>query len=188
MGLDMYLKANLYLSGYDFVSDEEKDHFRRVVEASGLEGAMDPTTLGVEVSVTVAYWRKANAVHGWFVRRVQDGQDDCGTYRVTRTQLQELRDLCAEVLEVAITSEGQPVQNGTTYYPGGKVVPQFTEGRAILNSEQVEKLLPTVSGFFFGSTGYDEWYIRDVENTVELLDKALNDVPHTCAFYYESSW
>ena len=32
-----------------------------------------------ETHEEVGYWRKANAIHGWFVRNVQNGKDDCGT-------------------------------------------------------------------------------------------------------------
>ena len=44
------------------------------------------------VSVNIGYWRKASAVHGWFVERVQDGEDDCGDYCVSLEQLYELRN------------------------------------------------------------------------------------------------
>ena len=36
-----------------------------------------------------------------------------------------------------------------------------------------EKLLPTQSGFFFGSTAYDEWYFKDVEFVLEQFTKYL---------------
>ena len=32
--------------------------------------------------VEVAYWRKANAIHGWFVYNIQDGVDDQNEYYV----------------------------------------------------------------------------------------------------------
>ena len=34
-------------------------------------------------------------------------------------------------------------------------------------------LLPTRSGFFFGGTDYDEYYFQDVQDTMEILEKAL---------------
>ena len=40
------------------------------------------------------YWRKANQIHDWFVRNVQDGVDDCRNAYVGREKLQELLDLC----------------------------------------------------------------------------------------------
>jgi hypothetical protein len=52
----------------------------------------------VSVSVNVAYWRKANQIHNWFVTNCQDGTDDCGEYWVSRENLQELLDTVTEVL------------------------------------------------------------------------------------------
>ena len=42
----------------------------------------------------VMYWRKANAIHKWFVDNVQGGEDDCREYPVSNDQLIELRDTC----------------------------------------------------------------------------------------------
>ena len=46
----------------------------------------------------VGYWRKANAIHKWFVDNVQNGVDDCGDYKVTKEQLIELYNVCDDVL------------------------------------------------------------------------------------------
>ena len=55
--------------------------------------------------------------------------------------------------------------------------------------ERAVELLPTQSGFFFGGTEYDEWYFRDLEDTVELLDKALTSFSENdWDFEYRSSW
>jgi hypothetical protein len=43
------------------------------------------------------YWRKANAIHKWFVENIQGGEDNCQRYYVEREQLVELRDLCAKL-------------------------------------------------------------------------------------------
>lgn len=48
-------------------------------------------------------------------------------------------------------------------------------------------LLPPRYGFF-GSTDFDEWYFKELENTVEQLTKAL-ELPETkWDFYYQASW
>jgi hypothetical protein len=57
----------------------------------------------------------------------------------------------------------------------------------VLNSALAEELLPTASGFFFGSTEYNEWYIDDLKNTIEQLDKCLA-LPDDVEFEYHSSW
>ena len=38
----------------------------------------------------VAYWRKFNALHAWFVKHVQNGEDDCEEYIIPRAQLDYL--------------------------------------------------------------------------------------------------
>jgi hypothetical protein len=43
------------------------------------------------------YWRKANAIHNWFVINVQGGEDNCKEYYVSRAQLQELLDILNRV-------------------------------------------------------------------------------------------
>ena len=50
--------------------------------------------------------------------------------------------------------------------------------------------LPTASGFFFGSTDYDEWYLVGVKNTIKMLDKVLKQIPddHRWSFIYQASW
>lgn len=61
----------------------------------------------------IQYWRKANAIHKWFVDHVQGGKDDCGTYLVTREQLQELLETCNRVLtDHTLTSDLLPPQAG----------------------------------------------------------------------------
>jgi hypothetical protein len=86
MGLDMYLSAKRYLWEED----------REGMKVSGLD---IPAPLELrELSCRAAYWRKANQIHGWFVRNVQDGDDDCNLYNVGRHDLQALVDLCRKVL------------------------------------------------------------------------------------------
>ena len=100
MGLDMYLNARRYLSkhfneGDDQIAESISTHFPELRGRKGRFGDPSPVK---EVHIEVGYWRKANAVHDWFVTNVQGGNDNCTPYYVDREQLQELRDLCQEVL------------------------------------------------------------------------------------------
>ncbi len=54
------------------------------------------------------------------------------------------------------------------------------------DSTLAEALLPSASGFFFGSTEYDEWYFNDIDNTITILEEALED--DRADYYYSSSW
>lgn len=53
---------------------------------------------------------------------------------------------------------------------------------------KAEDELPTQSGFFFGSTAYDEWYIHDVRDAKKQLTKVLKGLKddEQCLIYF--SW
>jgi hypothetical protein len=45
----------------------------------------------------VAYWRKENAIHNWFITNYANGVDDCNSIEVDRVGLVVLRDICLQV-------------------------------------------------------------------------------------------
>lgn len=55
------------------------------------------------------------------------------------------------------------------------------------NMKLAPELLPTTDGFFFGSTDYDDWYEKDLDYTIPLLEKLLKEDPDG-DFYYRASW
>lgn len=133
-------------------------------------------------------WRKANAIHRWFVENVQSGVDDCGDYYVSRERIEALRETCKRALAAAQVAHGQPVHNGTTFRAGQEPEQHFEQGRAALNGEELAEILPTQGGFFFGPTDYDEYYLQDLEETVEKLDRVLSTTPEYADFHYRASW
>lgn len=54
-------------------------------------------------------------------------------------------------------------------------------------NDSAEDLLPTTAGFFFGCTEYDEWYFKQIDNTIEIIKKCLK-LPDDWDFEYHSSW
>ena len=150
MGLDMYLTAERYLSDYD---ETEKE------KASAI-AALFPELGGVarvkNVEVEIMYWRKANAIHAWFVRECQDGVDECQTSYVSTDQLKELVSICKKVLK---------------------------------NPKKAQELLEPQSGFFFGSTDVNEWYLEDLKRTVDTLSAWLKlKGSERWSIHYHSSW
>lgn len=142
MGLDMYLTAKKYFF------DEDTPEYQKLQEMMNSE-------LKVEsIEFKVGYWRKANAIHKWFVTNVQSDEDNCDTYYVTAENLQKLLDDVNKALESSNPSE----------------------------------VLPTNSGFFFGSTEYDEVYRKDLTYTKEILEKFLNSKEKNMDVFYHSSW
>ena len=68
----------------------------------------------------VGYWRKANAVHRWFVEHVQGGVDECLEYEVSKAQLEELKTTCEKAIDVPDLSEVMlPTQCGFFFGDAG---------------------------------------------------------------------
>ena len=182
MGLDMYLYRKTYVQNWDF----EKKKFK-VTVMYGKEKL--PLEEVCEVVEKVGYWRKSNQIHNWFVENVQEGNDDCRSYEVSRRQLKELLELCKKVMKTAVIEEGE-VCTGTTY-SAGEVTHSYEKGRVVTNPDDIADLLPSQEGFFFGSTDYDEYYLQDIEQTIKILEKILS-APEIDGvmqwFEYRSSW
>ena len=164
MGLDMYLSVQLEARAYkqitpeiDVISDAAKD----TLEALGIEwgecdpktGETNPKALAVHtdcswftVTMPFAYWRKENAIHNYIVKNFAHGKDECQEIELDTEGVKEF----VEVLKKVIATEGK--------------VKDLT----------CRELLPTTSGFFFGSTDYDEWYWIGLKYTLERFESLLN--------------
>jgi hypothetical protein len=57
---------------------------------------------------------------------------------------------------------------------------------ALANHEKAPSILPTQSGFFFGSCNYDQYYFQGLERTKKILEDALLNTDGE--YYYHSSW
>jgi hypothetical protein len=147
MGLDMYLYARK--SFWDHNPKEKKisSEIKKLVDFTNDSNNMFLT-------LEVMYWRKANQIHQWFVDNVQDGNDDCGEYYVSRDDIEKLISAC-----------------NTAWI------------------KRDSNILPTKSGFFFGSTEVDDWYWDEIQSTSKRLQSILDDPAiSTWSLYYRSSW
>lgn len=154
MGLDMYLEADKWIGGhYEFKDAQGSvDISLRVNDETREDIHFDAKEVQ-SITTNVGYWRKANAIHKWFVDNVQEGNDNCQRSWVAPEMLETLKLQCEAVLA---------------------------------NPDQAAELLPSQSGFFFGGTDYDEWYINDLKETIKIIDKAL--AMKGFDFYYQASW
>ena len=101
MSLDMYLNKKTYVGST-----------RNKLKINGLKSQIDITRVKYIVE-DIAYWRKANAIHQWFVNNVQNAEDDCKPYNVSNEQLKKLLELCVQVLkEPDRAPEILPTQEG----------------------------------------------------------------------------
>lgn len=134
-----------------------------------------------------AYWRKANQIHNWFVENVQDGTDDCDRYEVTKKQLEELLKICMKVKLASKLVKGK-VNNGYTF-KNGVEIPNTEDGEYIEDPTTAMELPPSQSGFFFGSTDYDQWYMKDIDYTIEKILEVLRTTDFDKEIvFYRSSW
>ena len=90
MGLDMYLNARSSVNAYDDTAQMELEKVP-FIAATGMRVT--------GITYRAMYWRKANAIHKWFVDNVQDGVDNCDSYVVEKEHLEALRDTCLQVLD-----------------------------------------------------------------------------------------
>ena len=183
MGLDMYLEGSFSIRAYNQPTDQDYADMREgkkvtVERSSALEDALD--AIGFQDApiehqynhltyvFPIITWRKANAIHKFFVDEVQKGNDNCERHYVSRDKLQELLDRITTILDIK--------------------TPVAREMKA-------EELLPTdIEGCFFGTKEYDDWYYKDLEDTKKTLEKVFeyeeNAEAGKCfdSFYYQSSW
>lgn len=157
MGLDMYLERQTYVRNWDHMDPDELTH---ITIEGGRGGASKIDTSAITYIIEEAgYWRKANAIHAWFVENCGGGVDECQRMYVSIDDLRALRN----------------------------------EVQAVLNGADPEDHLPSRSGFFFGSTAYDEWYREDLLRTVKILDDCLvrdggDEQGWWSTYYYQASW
>lgn len=134
MGLDMYLRTKRFLSEYRELDKEIVEHLKKI------PGLVPEGAAPKELQCEAMYWRKANHIHKWFVDNVQGGADDCGNYYVGRDQLQELVDLCKEV--IADNSKAAtllPTQAG--FFFGGTLYDEWYFGDLQSTVDGLEKAL-----------------------------------------------
>lgn len=82
-------------------------------ECMGLDMFLYAKSKDEQESKEVCYWRKANAIHAWFVDNVQGGNDDNDYYIVTRETLRELLCVLKSVQEDnSIAPDKLPTRGG----------------------------------------------------------------------------
>lgn len=70
-----------------------------------------------------------------------------------------------------------------------KIKKVLDEVLEIRTKENAEKLLPTLAGFFFGDTDYEEGYFEDVEDADDLMQRLLDDFDFDeYQLVYNASW
>lgn len=151
MGLDMYLYKNTYI-GNQYRSPEQIVTLNIPNNQEGVIFPIKKNQIKSErissIEENVAYWRKANHIHNWFVENVQEGEDDCKKYYVSREQIQELIDLCKQVLDNKEKAEELlPTQSG--FFFGGTEYDEWYFQDLEDTIKQLTPLLEETEGDFY---------------------------------------
>lgn len=109
MGLDMYLMSVPKIEGMDLddvlmasghlsTLEEEKNEVYEKVKPH-IKHFEEFGTSWFSLLEEVAYWRKANQIHNWFVENINNGIDEpCFTQEVTKEKLNDLYNVCLQIL------------------------------------------------------------------------------------------
>lgn len=181
MGLDMYLEK---------AKKQKGKTFEEVAKELGALSYEEWNKARSEIM----YWRKANQIHNWFVINVQNEVDDCEDYEVTKEALETLLEQCKLVQEEFKKAEKAKgmVKNGTTWKRETGNWEDIMEVGTVfenLDTEKILELLPPTSGFFFGNTDINQWYLMQIAETIEGLEKVLKETDfEKYHVWYNSSW
>lgn len=168
MGLDQYITIrhkstnNAYAKWEKYwkLKDSERIGIRQPKEPSG--------------ALIIGYFRKHNNVHNWFVENVQKGVDDCGRYRISVDDLQNLKQICENIMS-HVTKTKRPPKYSTDIHGEQYEVWQYDEYTITDEGmEYVKEHFPSRSGFFFGNTNYNDDYFWTVENTIEVIKRVID--------------
>jgi len=135
MGLDMYLNKKTFI-GAEYKHRNVTGTIDIKVEGKPVKVDFDKVTYIVEKA---GYWRKANAIHNWFVTNVQDGVDDCKEYYVDYDQLQDLKKLCEKIIE---TKDGSLMPPTSGFFFGSTEVDDYYFGDLMATIEILNNLDP----------------------------------------------
>lgn len=183
MGLDMYLYRKTDVKNWDF----RKDKFKIIVLKNGEELPCVNDKKIESIKEDLFYWRKVNCIHNWIVNRCGGGEDNCRELELSKKDFTDLLEIINEVLSKSKLKKGEILESYG--FKNGKKVENYIKGYVISNPEIAKKLLPTASGFFFGSIGYDEMYIQDLKETKEAFDKILKETDWDIQYLtYQASW
>lgn len=166
MGLDMYLYARKYVSGVDFGRSDDGE-FTKTQNSQFAEiikaAGIEPSELDLDLPSVELRFKIGYWRKANQIHQwfVMNVQDGEDECKPHYVSREQLEELRGVCREV------------------------------MADHSKADELLPTGAGFFFGSTEYDEWYFEQIEYTVGVLDRILQNPKFEFGGYdfeYQSSW
>jgi hypothetical protein len=165
MGLDMYLHAKKYVEKIDWTKlDRDND--------LGMDSPEVVNPLWNDIVNTSGMSDVATDIYGVHV------EVTCAYWRK-----------CNQIHAWFVKNVQGGNDNCGEYYVSHEKLKELltTCQQALFNKDP--NLLPPQEGFFFGGTDIDEWYWREIKDTIKKLKRVLA-LPEMSklSFYYTSSW
>jgi len=138
MGLDMYLYKKTYVQNWEH-NPPEQHHQIEIKRGGVLRKDIKPNRI-CYITEQVAYWRKFNALHGWFVNNCASGVDECQDINVDEDKMKELLETLKEVSSNFDKAEEllPPTQG---FFFGGDEVDEYYKEEVISTIKIIEDLL-----------------------------------------------
>ena len=157
MGLDMYLRASEYISRYDYTQGDGQDRNELYYQLVELTGVADQIDNEGFGGLTVDF--------------------PMGYWRKVNSIHQWFVDNC-----------GGGEDNCQNMYVNRQHLEELKGlcKQVLADHSLADELLPTSSGFFFGSTDVDEYYFKDLKYTIGVIDRCL--ASKFDYFEYQASW
>lgn len=140
----------------------------------------------------ICYWRKANQIHKWFNVRFIKNQDPWGFYEVSEIDIQGLLLVCKLLMIIKEETHSELSWWKTDLFKviekNAKDVPRDESCIVYDCADYIaEAILPPDNlGCFFGSGLVDEWYWEQIDDTIEMLEHALEQ--GYSKYFYMASW
>jgi hypothetical protein len=145
----MYLNGEMYVSKTDYTKYREtmdadksvNNDYQIVTTLFDLDKYITKEAFaGLTINFPVAYWRKSNQIHNWFVQNIQDGQDNCASYYVPLEKLEELKEVCIEVLAVPEKAE-ELLPNSAGFFFGSTEYDEYYFGDIQETIETIDRCI-----------------------------------------------
>ena len=145
MGLDMYLYVRKYECCIRWGNDYDEKKVNFYPEELNVFEIDKRNFMSKETQYQIGYWRKANAIHNWFVQNCADGVDNCQTIYVSIEKAKELRNLVNRVLEKhELASELLPTSDG--FFFGSQEYDEWYFKDLEYTKELLDKVIILVDG------------------------------------------
>jgi hypothetical protein len=126
-------------------------------------------------------FRKANHIHAYMINNFHNGIDDQKDFKVPISGIEEFQGVLKRVIK---SLEESPKKTISIKVGRRNDEDIYRDVEVFEDTSVAEELLPTRSGFFFGSTEYDDWYLEQCKEALEMCNEIMTSYPKGTIIYW----